>query len=29
MLDVPGLKAAIEEARRIMPSLDVQKQVGA
>lgn len=29
MLDVPGLKAAIEEARRIMPNLDVQKQVGA
>lgn len=27
MLDVPGLKAAIEEARRIMPGLDVQKQV--
>ncbi|KAI7840361.1 hypothetical protein COHA_005906 [Chlorella ohadii] len=29
MLDVPGLKAAIEEARRIMPSLDVQKQMAS
>lgn len=27
MLDVPGLKAAIGEARRIMPGLDVQKQM--
>lgn len=27
MLDVPGLRAAMEEAARIMPQLDVQAQV--
>lgn len=29
MLDVPGLKAAMEEAQRFMPDLDVQKQMGS
>lgn len=28
MLDVGGLRAAMEEARRIMPGLDVQAQMG-
>lgn len=29
MLDVDGLRAAIAEARRIMPGLDVAKQMGS